>query len=96
MFNPSEPPQKYTLVIPDEFETILKKLKRSKPSLLQDLQKAIRKVSRDPLLGKPLRNVLRMHRRVHIGAFVLMYEIKGDEIRLLDFDHHDKVYKRSS
>ncbi len=49
----------------------------------------------NPYLGKPLRNVLKNKRRVHIGPFVLIYEIneKEKEIVLLKFEHHDKVYK---
>ena len=85
---------RYTLVVPDHFERILKKLKRSKPSLLRDLQRGIEKVAADPLLGKPLRNAFRNYRRVHVGSFVLLYELYEQEIRLLDFDHHDKIYKK--
>jgi len=35
-------------------------------------------------------------RRVHIGgSFVLIYEINEEQkiVTLLDFDHHDNVYK---
>jgi addiction module RelE/StbE family toxin len=36
-------------------------------------------------------------RRVHISkSFVLVYEIdeKSKVVRLLDYDHHDKIYKK--
>jgi len=35
------------------------------------------------------------HQRVHIGSSVLIYEIdkKNNRIVLLDFEHHDTVYK---
>lgn len=84
---------KYTLVVPPEFGRILKSLKK-KPSLLRQLEVRVAKVLAEPALGKPLRNVLRNYRRVHIGSFVLIYEIYQNEIRLLDFDHHDRVYKK--
>ena len=59
------------------------------------LEAGVTKILRDPMLGKPLRNKFRGNRRVHIaGPFVLLYEIVGTEIRLLDFDHHDKIYKK--
>mgnify|MGYP001580368353 CR=1 FL=1 len=85
---------KYTLVIPAEFERILKSIRKRKPELYNRLYERIPVLLREPQLGKPLRNVLRNYRRIHIGSFVLLYEIKGSEVRLLDFDHHDRIYKK--
>ncbi len=84
---------RYVLAVPPEFERILKSLKKQ-PSLLKDLELRIERVVREPELGKPLRNVLRNYRRVHIGSHVLIYEIRQNEVRLMDFDHHDRVYKK--
>jgi len=84
---------KYVLVIPLEFERVLKSLKK-KATLLQQLDIKIAKILKEPELGKPLRNVLRNYRRVHIGSHVLIYEINQKEVRLLDFDHHDNIYKK--
>ena len=86
--------ESYTLVTPPEFEVILKKLKQKKPDVLKSLEKKIERVLREPILGKPLRNSLRNYRRVHIDPFVLIYEISKLEVRLIDFDHHDKIYKK--
>lgn len=84
----------YRLALSPPFERILKLLKRQKPSLLRDLDHAIAKVFREPMFGKPLRHTMRNYRRVHIGSFVLVYEVRAYEIRLLDFDHHDRIYKK--
>ncbi|MEK7128410.1 MAG: type II toxin-antitoxin system RelE/ParE family toxin [Patescibacteria group bacterium] len=84
----------YTLVIPLSFEVILKKLKTKKPNVFRNLEDKIEKVVRNPILGKPLRNTLRNYRRVHMDPFVLIYEIFMLEVRLIDFDHHDKIYKK--
>lgn len=84
---------KYFLVIPPEFERVLKSLKK-KPDLLKQINSGIIKILKEPKLGKPLRNVLRNYRRIHIGSYVLIYEINQQEIRLLDFDHHDNIYKK--
>ena len=84
---------KYRIIVSDKLEKILKKLGKTKPTTLKDLKKQIVKVALNPAIGKPLRNVLKNYRRVHIGPFVLVYEIRLDEVRLLDFDHHDKIYK---
>ena len=84
---------KYVLVIPLEFERVLKSLKK-KTTLLRQLHNKIAKILREPKLGKPLRNVLRNYRRIHIDSYVLIYEIYQNEVRLLDFDHHDNIYKK--
>ena len=84
---------KHVLIVPPEFEAILKSLKKQ-PSLLKNLELRIARVLSEPQLGKPLRNVLRNYRRVHIGSYVLIYEIQQEEVRLMDFDHHDRVYKK--
>jgi mRNA-degrading endonuclease RelE of RelBE toxin-antitoxin system len=60
----------YTLVVPIEFEIILKKLKHKKPDVFKLLSKKIERVVSEPILGKPLRNVLRNYRRVHLDPFV--------------------------
>ncbi|MBI2099917.1 MAG: type II toxin-antitoxin system mRNA interferase toxin, RelE/StbE family [Candidatus Vogelbacteria bacterium] len=68
----------------------------SRRALLKKLEHQIAKILREPIFGKPLRNVMRNYRRVHINSFVLVYEIVGQVIRLLDFDHHDRIYKKFS
>ena len=83
----------YILAIPPEFQRILKSLKK-KNTLLQELDGKIAKILKEPKLGKPLRNVLRNYRRIHVGSYVLVYEINQNEVRLLDFDHHDNIYKK--
>ena len=87
-------PKKNELVISDEFDHILRILKKKKPIMFKRLKKQILKILREPTLGKPLRNVLRNYRRIHIDSFVLIYEIYNEEIRLLEFAHHDKIYKK--
>lgn len=84
----------YKLVISPEFERILKSLKKKKPTIFKSLERKIINIIREPTLGKPLKNVLRNYRRVHIDSFVLIYEIHNNEIRLIDFNHHDKIYKK--
>ncbi|MDW7732250.1 MAG: type II toxin-antitoxin system RelE/ParE family toxin [Methanolobus sp.] len=59
------------------------------------LKKYSNTYSRNPECGKPLRNVPKGYRRVHIGSFVLIYEVDDTDntITLLSFIHHDKAYK---
>ena len=86
----------YTFVFDIAFDRAIRLLKKKKPSLFNKVSAQIEKIIRAPTLGKPLRNVLRNYRRVHVGSFVIIYEIKDLEIRFLDFDHHDRIYKKYS
>ena len=83
------------IVFSPRFERIFRALAKKKPSLMPPLLTGLDKIEREPELGKPMRDPLSGKRRIHIfGSFVLLYEIAGNEIRLLDFDHHDKIYKK--
>ena len=90
-------PAPYTIKFAPRFDRIFKSLTKKKPSLMSPLLGGIDKIAREPMLGKPLRNILSNKRRIPIeGSFVLLYEIVGTEVRLLDFDHHNKIYKKYS
>tara|TARA_Y100000310_G_C20665189_1_gene807083 strand:+ start:744 stop:1010 length:267 start_codon:yes stop_codon:yes gene_type:complete len=73
-----------------KFEKLAKKDKRQ----LGAVYKKIRRVLDDPYHFKPLRGDKKGSRRVHIGSFVLIYEIKENKnlVKFLDYDHHDKIY----
>jgi YafQ family addiction module toxin component len=82
------------IVFSPEFEKILEKLaKKDKPEL-RKIEGQVYKIISNPFIGKPLRNVMKSYRRVHIGSFVLVYKIEDEEITFMDYDHHDRVYKK--
>lgn len=81
------------IIYSSEFERALVK-RRNDTELIKRIENQIEKVLEDPAVGKPLRYSLRNLRRLHVGSFVLVYELQNGELRFLDFDHHDKVYKR--
>jgi len=83
----------YILIVTPRLKAVFKSLENKKPSLFVKLKKQVSKIIKEPEFGKPLRNVLRNYRRVHIDSHVLIYEIRGKEIWLLKFAHHDKIYK---
>jgi len=83
----------YFLDSSPDFEKKIRKLKKQDTILVRRLEQQVAKILREPILGKPLRNVLRNCRRVQVGPFVLIYEVTESAVRLLDFDHHDRVYK---
>jgi len=89
--------ESFSLFLAPRYKSAVARIKRKKPDLLLSLERGITKLLRNPELGKPLRHTLRNYRRIHIeGSFVLLYEIKQNEVRLIDFDHHDRIYKKYS
>ena len=79
-----------------EFKKILGKMAKKDRSGLKKIEEQIYKIISNPFVGKPLRNVMKNYRRVHIGSFVLVYKIEDKEITFSDYDHHDRVYKKYS
>ena len=76
-----------------EIEQAFTRCKKKDPYLFKRVQNQILKILRDPSIGKPLRYTLKNRRRVHINPFVLVYEFHNGELRFIDFDHHDKIYR---
>lgn len=73
---------------------IFERLARKDPVLHERIENQLIKIKREPHLGKPLRYALKNRRRLHVGSFVMLYEVVGNEIKVTEFDHHDKIYKR--
>ena len=85
----------YALNISDETDKKFKKLERKNRKQLEIINKKIQQIIESPYQFKPLRGDMHGSRRVHIDkSFVLIYEIDEKEkiIRILDYDHHDKIY----
>jgi YafQ family addiction module toxin component len=86
----------YKLAIKESLDKKFKKLRKKDREMLQLIDKKVQDILDNPHRFKPLRKPLQNKRRVHIaGSFVLVYEIDDEEnlVTLLDFDHHDNVYK---
>jgi YafQ family addiction module toxin component len=88
--------EKMSFVFSIEFKKILEKMAKKDRMGLEKIESQIYKIISNPLIGKPLRNVMKNYRRVHIGSFVLVYKIENQEITFADYDHHDRVYKKYS
>ena len=86
----------HRLAIKEGLDKKFKKLRKKDPELLQTIERKVQDILEDPHHFKPLKKPLQNKRRVHIGgSFVLIYEIdeKGKMVTLLEFDHHDNIYK---
>ncbi len=86
----------YGLAIKESLDKKFKKLQKKDKAMLQLINDKVQEILGDPFRFKPLRRPLQNKRRVHVGgSFVLVYEINKESrlVTLLDFDHHDNVYK---
>lgn len=86
----------YQLAIKESLDKKFKKLQKKDKTMLQLIDSKLKDILADPSRFKPLRKPLQNKRRVHIaGSFVLVYEVdeKAKIVTLLDFDHHDNIYK---
>lgn len=84
----------YHLDISDEANKKFSKLHNKNKKQLDIINKKINQIRENPYHFKPLKGDMKGARRVHIGHFVLTYEIDESEkvVRILDYDHHDNIY----
>ncbi len=73
-------------------KTFIKDIKNIDKFLKDRLEKQLRKLIDNPLVGKPLR-YKRGERTLYVKPFRLVYSVRGKELILLKFDHRKKVYK---
>ena len=85
---------RYQLEISEEADKKFLKLQKKDRKQIININKKISQILDNPYHFKPLRGDMHGARRVHIGSFVLTYEIYEEKrlIRILDYDHHDKIY----
>lgn len=87
----------YRIVFTPLLDRIIRRLRKKDPDLARAIALRFPKLEQAPELGKPLKHALRNFRRMHIeGSFVLLYEIQNQNVVLVDFDHHDRIYKKYS
>jgi len=84
----------YRLEITKEAREEFQKISKKDQPLLKRAEAQILKILNYPEIGKPLRHNMKNLRRLHVGSFVLIYETEGETIRILDFDHHNNIYKK--
>ncbi len=84
----------YQVIADPPVQKRLKKIFKKDRKTYEQVKKKLVELGKNPEIGKPLRNVLKNRRRLHIGSFVLIYKIDTENkiIKLLEFDHHDKAY----
>jgi len=86
----------YNLAVKESLDGKFKKLKKKDREMMVLIGRKVQQILDDPYRFKSLRKPLQNKRRVHVnGPFVLIYEINEEKrmVTLLDFDHHDNIYK---
>lgn len=88
--------ESYDIEIEDKLRKKLEKLHSKDTQYYNAIIDKILQISKDPSIGKPLCGILKGKRRVHVGPFVLIYEVNDNShvVTLLEFAHHDDAYKR--
>jgi len=86
----------YTLDISEKLDKVFSKLAKKDKLQFEILTRKIKEIMENPHRFKPLTANMAGIKSVHIRHFVLTYEILENEkiIRLLDYDHHDKIYDK--
>ena len=84
----------YNLEVEEAVFKAFKKLLRKDRKQLEALNKKIEQILADPYQYKPLKHPLEGLRRVHVGPFVLIYEVVENSrtVRVLKYSHHDEAY----
>ena len=85
----------YSLIIPESLDRIFRKISKKDKLQFEILTRKIEEILQNPNIGKPLTANMAGMWRVHIRNFVLVYEINETTgiVKLLDYAHHDKVYR---
>ena len=86
----------YKLAVKESLDKKFKGLQKKDKEMLRFINRKVQDILEDPYRFKPLRKPLQNKRRIHVGgSFVLIYEINEKEkiVTLLDFNHHDNIYK---
>jgi len=85
----------YSLEVVETVDKIFKKLQKKDHAQFDVVTKKVNEILENPQQFKPLKSPMQHMRRVHVGSFVLVYDI--DEARkavtVRRYEHHDRVYK---
>jgi len=88
----------FNFIISPKLERLLDKLARRDKALAIAVRKKIDQIINSDETSiqhfKNLRRDRSDYKRVHVGSFVLTFQIKEDTIIFKRFTHHDRAYKR--
>ena len=85
----------YSLQVVESVDKIFKKLQKKDQAQFGSVAKKICEILANPLQFKPLKSPMQHMRRVHVGSFVIVYDVDEAKqvITIRRYEHHDRVYK---
>lgn len=81
----------YSPVFPKHFQEDVKDIKKDKV-LYERLWKKIAEILQNPEHYPVKKYHLKGQRGAHVGSYVIIFEMKGNEVIFLKFKHHDYAY----
>jgi addiction module RelE/StbE family toxin len=81
------------LLISNKARKKLEKVYNNNPEQHSYVVKKINQIQKNPEHYKPLSGDFYGLRRVHVGDFVLIYHLQDDQVVIIDYDHHKRVYE---
>ena len=85
----------YFLEVVKTVYKLFRKLEKKDPKQMKEINEKIQQILENPHQFKPLKYPMQHMRRVHIGSFVLVYDINEQKkiVTVRRYEHHDEVYK---
>ncbi|MGO8805628.1 MAG: type II toxin-antitoxin system RelE family toxin [Candidatus Bathyarchaeia archaeon] len=85
----------YSLEVVEKVDRTFKKLRKKDSMQFEAVSKKVDKILENPQQFKPLKSPMQHMRRVHVGSFVLVYDIDEERkvVTIRRYEHHDNVYK---
>ncbi len=86
----------YFLEVAEELDKRFSKLAGRDKVAFEAIHKKVLEILENPHHYKPLKAPMQNKRRVHVaGSFVLVFSVDEERktVKLLEFEHHDDVYK---
>ena len=79
----------------EKVDKIFKKLQKKDSGQFEAVSKKVNQILENPERFKPLKSPMEHMRRVHVGSFVLVYDVDEPRkvVTIRRYEHHDKVYK---
>jgi YafQ family addiction module toxin component len=85
----------YSLEVVEKVDRIFKKLRKKDSAQFEALSRKVNEILDNPQQFKPLRSPMQHMRRVHVGSYVLVYDVDDarEVVTIRRYEHHDTVYK---
>ena len=79
----------------EKVDRIFKRLRKKDSMQFEAVSKKVNEILENPHQFKPLKSPMQHMRRMHVGSFVLVYDIDEGRkvVTIRRYEHHDDVYR---